>query len=247
MGFASLKDFSPEFFEGIIAERKKKGKFKSWEDLLTRTKNQWEKISLNTFHNWIKIGLFTSLKVGIEYLLENQKIIFRYCQLKLNFPHTSRFLPPLIWPTKKLSKSLNTDPQLNKVKDSFQNANLIQFQKKREINCREWENLKVYISYFSIWKEMIKKIPSIQNLANLKDHNRVVEVYAIIQDIQLKRNLVNLVLFDVRSTLKLSISQEFYQKNQTIFLVHQPVLFYLAVRSENRKIQELKVEKVEVM
>ena len=94
---------------------------------------------------------------------------------------------------------------------------------------------------------MIKKIPSIQNLANLKDHNGVVKVYAIIQDIQLKRNLVNLVLFDVRSTLKLSISQEFYQKNQTIFLVHQLVLFYLAVRSENRKIQELKVEKVEVM
>jgi len=94
---------------------------------------------------------------------------------------------------------------------------------------------------------MIKKIPSIQNLANLKDHNGVVKIYAIIQDIQLKRNLVNLVLFDVRSTLKLSISQEFYQKNQTIFLVHQLVLFYLAVRAENRKIQELKVEKVEVM
>ena len=94
---------------------------------------------------------------------------------------------------------------------------------------------------------MIKKIPSIQNLANLKDHNRMVKVYAIIQDIQLKRNLVNLVLFDVRSALKLSISQEFYQKNQTTLLVHQPVLFYLKVRAENHKIQELKVEKVEVM
>ena len=94
---------------------------------------------------------------------------------------------------------------------------------------------------------MIKKNPSMQNLANLKDRNRVVKVYAVIQDIQLKRNLVNLVLFDVRSTLKLSISQELYQKNQTIFLVHQPILFYLAVRAENRKIQELKVEKVEVM
>jgi DNA uptake protein ComE-like DNA-binding protein len=39
MGFASLKDFSAEFFERIVAERKTKGKFKSWEDLLTRTKN----------------------------------------------------------------------------------------------------------------------------------------------------------------------------------------------------------------
>jgi len=29
MGFISLKDFSPEFFEGIIAERKKQGKFKN--------------------------------------------------------------------------------------------------------------------------------------------------------------------------------------------------------------------------
>lgn len=235
MGFASLKDFSTEFFEGIIEERKKKGKFKSWEDLLTRTKNQWEKISLNTFCNWIKIGLFASLKVSVERLLENQKVIFRYCQLKLNFPHTSRFLPPLIWPTKKPSKSSDTSLEPNEVKNSFQ------------INCREWENLGVYISYFSVWKEVVKKIPSIQNLTNLRNQSGVVKVYAIVQDIKLKRNLVDLVLFDTRSTLKLSISQEFYQKNQTSLLVHQPVLFYLAVRVENRKIQELKVEKVEIM
>jgi hypothetical protein len=76
--------------------------------------------------------LFASLKVDVDYLLENQKAIFRYCQLKLNFPHTSRFLPPLIWSTKKQSKSLDTDPKLNEVKISFQPS-----QKKREINCRE--------------------------------------------------------------------------------------------------------------
>jgi hypothetical protein len=37
MGFASLKDFSPDFFTEIIAERKNKGKFKDWEGLLSRT------------------------------------------------------------------------------------------------------------------------------------------------------------------------------------------------------------------
>ena len=92
---------------------------------------------------------------------------------------------------------------------------------------------------------MVKTLPSIQNLADLRKHNGVVKVYAIIRDIQFKKNLVNLVLFDVHSTLKLSISQEFYQKNQVIFLVHQPALFWLAVRVENRKIQGLKIEKVE--
>lgn len=88
--------------------------------------------------------------------------------------------------------------------------------------------------------------PSIQSLVNLKDQSQTVKVYAIVQDIQFKSNFVSLILFDVCSTLKLAISQEFYRQNQAVFLVHQTVLFYLAVRVENRKIQHLKVEKVEI-
>jgi len=40
IGFASLKDFRPNFFAEVIAERKKKGRFKDWEDLLARTSSK---------------------------------------------------------------------------------------------------------------------------------------------------------------------------------------------------------------
>jgi len=40
MGFASLKNFQLNFFEEIIAERKKKGRFRDWEDLITRTNSR---------------------------------------------------------------------------------------------------------------------------------------------------------------------------------------------------------------
>jgi len=37
MGFSNLKNYKSEFFQGIIEERKKKGIYKNWEDLVDRT------------------------------------------------------------------------------------------------------------------------------------------------------------------------------------------------------------------
>ena len=230
IGFASLKDFRPNFFAEVIAERKKKGRFKDWEDLLARTSSKWEKIDLFTFQKWVEIGLFSSLKVGIDDLLEHSEIIFRYCQLKQSFPVTSRFLPPLNWSPKK---KINLDIV--------------------SLNRREWENFGIYISYFSIWKEK-KKTFSIQSFAEIsvatrKSNNQGLKtkVYVVIQDIRVKGGFVHLTLYDLRSiNNKLIIDREFYQKNQAILLIHQAVIFHLTVLIDNSKVKNIKVEKAEI-
>ena len=229
MGFASLKNFQLNFFEEIIAERKKKGRFRDWEDLITRTNSRWEKIDLSTFQKWIEVGLFESLRINTNDLLEYSEIIFRYCYLKQSFSATSRFLPPLDWPPKK-----KEDLDVN------------------FLNKKEWENFGIYVSYFSIWKEKKKTFP-IQSFAEivaqakkLNNQELTTKIYAIVQDIQVKRNFVCLFLYDLRSNNKLIVNHEFYQKNQTILLVHQAVVFHLLVSIDNAKVKNIKIEKVEV-
>ena len=229
MGFASLKDFQSNFFTEIIAERKSKGRFKDWEDLLARTNSKWEKVSLPTFQKWIEIGLFDSLKINVNDLLERSEIIFGYCQLKQNFPTTSRFLPPLDWPPKK------------KV-----NLDIV------SLNRKEWENFGIYVSYFSFWKEKKKNFP-IQNFVEISAQARKAssqelktKVYTVIQDIQIKGNFVHLTLYDLRSVNKLVINREFYQKNQAVLSIHQAVIFYLIVLIDKSRLKDIKVEKVEI-
>lgn len=230
MGFASLKNFQPSFFAEIIDERKKKGRFRDWEDLLSRTSSKWEKIDLSAFRKWIEIDLFDSLKINANDLLEHSEAIFRYCRLKQNFPTTSRFLPSLIWPPKK--------------KTNLETAFL---------NKKEWENFGIYVSYFSIWKEK-KTTFSIQSFAEilaqikrLDDQELKAKVYAVIRDIQVKGNFVYLILYDLSSAnKKLIIDQEFFQKNQAILLVHQAIIFHLLLSIDNAKVRNIKVEKVEV-
>jgi len=62
----------------------------------------------------------------------------------------------------------------------------------------------------------------------------------------MKGSFVYLILFDLRSTVKLTINKEFYQKNKAILVIHQAIIFHLAVRIDNYKIQSIKVEKVEL-
>ncbi|RHZ36985.1 hypothetical protein [endosymbiont GvMRE of Glomus versiforme] len=236
MGFANLENFQSAFFEAIITERKKKGKFRDWEDFLHRTSSHWKKIELTTFQHWIENGLFVNLKISTGFLLENSEIILRYCQLKQTFLTTSRFLPTLDW------IQIKQDNQ----KDLTQSMSL-----NSDINKKEWETWNIYLSYFSFWKEKKKTTP-IQSLAefsaNLKKLNgqETIQIYAIVQELQRKGNLFFLTLFDLRSTFKLFISTEFYQKNKEILVIHQAIVFYLAIRVDNYKIQNIKVVKVEL-
>ena len=203
MGFVSLENFQHNFFEAIIAERKAKGKFRDWEDFLHRTSNYWKKIDLAIFQHWIEVDLFASLKINTSNLLENSEIILRYCQLKQIFPTTSRFLPSLDWSQSK--KDVNEEPI---------NTNT---------NQKEWENWGIYLSYFSAWKEKKKNNP-IQSFAdfsaNLKKltNQEAIQIYAILQELQIKGSFVYLTLFDLRSTVKLTINKEFYQKKKEILM-----------------------------
>lgn len=235
MGFVSLENFQPAFFEVIIAERRKKGKFRDWEDFIHRTSTHWKKIDLTTFQNWIEIGLFTSLKINTSALLENSEIIFRYCQLKQKFPTTSRFLPTLDWSQSK--------------KDSQDTAQSVVINS--DTNKEEWENWGIYLSYFSAWKERKKSTP-IQNFAEFSANckkltsQETIQIYAILQELQMKGNYFALTLFDLRSTVKLTISKEFYQENKEILVIHQAIIFHLTVRIDNYKVQNIKVEKIEL-
>jgi len=67
-----------------------------------------------------------------------------------------------------------------------------------------------------------------------------------LQELQIKGELVFLTLFDLRSTIKLTINKGSYQKNKAILVVHQAIIFHLAIRVDNYKIQTIKVEKVEL-
>ena len=171
MGFASLENFQPVFFEAIIAERKKRGKFRDWEDFLHRTSSYWKKIELNIFQRWIEIGLFTSLKIDTAFLLENSEIILRYCQLKQNFPTTSHFLPTLDW-----------------VQNKQDNQNMTQnLSLNSDTNKKEWENWGFYLNYFSAWKEKKKTIP-IQDFVEFSANSKkltgqeTIKIYAVLQE-----------------------------------------------------------------
>jgi len=67
-----------------------------------------------------------------------------------------------------------------------------------------------------------------------------------LQELQIKGELVFLTLFDLRSMIKLTISKGSYQKNKAILVIHQAIIFHLAIRVDNYKIQTIKVEKVEL-
>jgi len=73
-----------------------------------------------------------------------------------------------------------------------------------------------------------------------------IQIYAILQELQIKGDFVFLILFDLRSTIKLTISKGSYQKNKAILVVHQAIVFHLAIRIDNYKIQAIKVEKIEL-
>ena len=231
MGFISLENFQHSFFEAVIAERKAKGKFRDWEDFLHRTSNHWKKIDLATFQCWIEIDLFASLKINTSNLLKNSEIILRYCRLKQTFPTTSRFLPPLDWSQSK--------------RDT--NEELINIDK----NKKEWENWGIYLSYFSAWKEKKKNTP-IQAFADFSANfkksssQETIQIYAILQELQIKGDFVFLILFDLRSMIKLTISKGFYQKNKAILVIHQAIVLHLAIRIDSYKIQAIKVEKIEL-
>ncbi|RHZ36439.1 hypothetical protein [endosymbiont GvMRE of Glomus versiforme] len=236
MGFANLENSQPAFFEAIITERKKKGKFRDWEDFLHRTSNHWKKIELNDFQRWTETGLFASLKINTSDLLENSETVLSYCQLKQIFPNTSRFLPTLDWIQNK------QDDQKELTQSVFLNS---------DINKKEWENWGIYLNYFSVWKEKKKTMP-IQAFAEFSANSKkpvgqeTIQIYAILQELQKKGNFFSLTLFDLRSTFKLFINTEFYQKNKEILVIHQAIVFHLAIRIDNYKIQNIKVVKVEL-
>ena len=210
MGFSNLKEYKVDFFQSLIEERKKRGVYKNWEDLIGRTISCWEKVERNAFETWVKGGIFRSLGVGDDNLLNHREAIFRYLSIRKKLTTLNNSLPFLDLTTKILE------------------------EKKAVINQREFESLGLYISYFSRWKELAQKknealvgskgdkICSLsevfQKIEEYDNQKNSVSIYAVIYQIE-KKNENNYTLFlqDIRNSFKLDVNSTFYSANLDFF------------------------------
>ncbi|CAI2196224.1 2005_t:CDS:1, partial [Funneliformis geosporum] len=83
------------------------------------------KVESNTFEGWVKGGVFRSLGIEDDNLLNHQKAIFRYLSIR-----------------KKLTTLNNSLPFLDL-------TTRVSEENKVAINQREFESLGLYISYLS--------------------------------------------------------------------------------------------------
>lgn len=229
MGFSSLKEYKGELFQGIIEERKKGGIYKNWENLLTRTISLWEKMETSTFIEWIKAGLFTSLEIDIDILLQNQGAILRYLQIK-----------------KVLRADSENLPFLNLSVEKTTNNNWLN-------NQREHETLDLYISYFSRWKELSQKkdyqiISLLEIFRKIEEYNNqetIINIYAVIFQIDSKdEKNYTLLLQDIRNSFKLNIDSNTYQKYKEKLVIHNELLFTLKIGIKKGLITSLTCEEI---
>ncbi|RHZ35580.1 PHP domain-containing protein [endosymbiont GvMRE of Glomus versiforme] len=229
MGLNNSKECRTDFFEKIIIERKEHGIYKNWENFLDRTFHYWENIENNILEAWVKSGLFTSLQIDIDTLLENKESILRYLQIKKKLSNTNKDLPFLHLPVKKIEENTTI------------------------INKREYENLGLYVSYFSRWKELFQKtndelhslLEIFQKIEKYNNRKTLIKVYAIIYQIKKKdENNHELLLQDVKTSFKLNINKSIYQLNKKILLIHSELLFDLSIKVKEGKIYFLACEKI---
>jgi len=82
-------------------------------------------VEIGSFEEWVKSGLFESLQADSDSLLNRKEAIFRYLLIRKKLTTTNNSLPFLDLPSEKSEAN------------------------KMIINQREFENLGLYISYFS--------------------------------------------------------------------------------------------------
>ncbi|MCE8163703.1 MAG: DNA polymerase III subunit alpha [Candidatus Moeniiplasma glomeromycotorum] len=240
MGFSNLKEYKVEFFQAVIEERKKRGIYKNWEVFIDRTINYWEKVEIINFERWVKSGLFGSLGISIDNLLNNKEAIFRYLSIRKKITTTNESLPFLFFPTEMHEATEN----------------------KTINNQREFENLGSYISYFSRWKEFAQKedykihslLEIFQKIEKYDNQENLLNVYAVICQLEKKDEIqqnapteksnYTLVLQDIRSFFKLNVNKEFYLANKEKLTIHNELLFTLKAEVKQGKITTLICEKV---
>ena len=102
-----------------------------------------------------------------------------------------------------------------------------------------------YISYFSRWKELASHYDLTSLLAILQKYDNqeiLINIYAII--IQTDKSNKMLLLQDIRSSFKLEINTDNYQKYQEILVDHNELLFTCQIKITNGKINHIKLEKI---
>ena len=225
MGFSSLKRYRTDFFSSLIEERKKNGPYHNWENFLLRTNELWKKIEVSDFAEWVKSGLFSSLKVDVETLLEQGTAIFRYLQIRSKISNNNNNALPFLDLSTQLSRT-----------------------EKKIANQREWENLGCYISYFSRWKQLSSPHQLTTLLTTLQKYNNqsaIANFYAVVCQIE-KKDETNwtLVLQDVRNSFKLEISDLDRQENQEILTIHNELLFVCQIKITDGRTDYIKIMKI---
>jgi len=229
VGFNSLKNFKNDFFSEIIKEREKNGKFENWEDFINRTSLFFEKIDKGDILKWINIDLFKSLKINKKDLENNLDNLFRYI---------------------KIIEKINLIKKINKEFIPFLDITYTQKKNyKLEDNSKENEILGFYIKYFFHWIDKKKekknyKIETFQNIfQNIKKINNkeiFINLYVIISKIEKKNQNFYLITFqDFRSSFKLFLEKNFWEKNKEILLIHNEVFVKIKVSVKNFLITSL--------
>lgn len=224
MGFSSLKNYDYSFFSKIIQEREK-GIFKDFEELIKRTFIFWENIKEETIKNWINSGLFNSLSIEIDTLIYYNKQIYKYLKIKNLLKKTNDLYDI------NFSKNFNLDKSL--------------------INQREFDNIGIYINYFSEWNYIIKntnyKISNLLEIIknNKEEEKKIIIIYSILTKIERLENFYYLSLHDIRNSFRIPINYQLYEKKRKILLVHKSLLFTLELNISGRNIIDLNCKEIE--
>ncbi|MCE8159332.1 MAG: PHP domain-containing protein [Candidatus Moeniiplasma glomeromycotorum] len=264
LGFSHLKEYQSEFFQALIKERVRGGLFSNWENLLNRTISHWGNLKTTAFEEWVKSGLFKSLQVEADILLDNKENFFRYLHIRqkidqINNPSETK--TNLENHLKQPQTSLNSKAPIEFIQTLHKFLPFLDLSSQKApvaskltVNQQEWESLGLYVSYFSRWKIIAQKtefkIDSLLNLySKIEEYNNQegkLNIYAIIRQLEKKEpNGYTLSLQDVRSSFKLEITEQIYQINQEKLAIHNELLFSLKFIVKERRIFSLVCEKIE--
>lgn len=225
MGFKELNDYKTTFFNNILEERNKNGPYHNWVNFINRTLEFWEEIELINLENWIKSSLFRSLKISTNKLLLNSKNIFCYLQLKKKLNTEDQNLPFVYFSVE--------DREEKKLKEK---------KIKQLINSWEKESIDCFLSYFTRWKKIAALQPVEKPLTSLLDvlinykqqqinQPIIVNIYAVIEKIEKNDNdYYAISLQDIRSSFKLKITDQQYQKYSHYLEINNELLFSLEIQ-----------------
>jgi DNA polymerase III subunit alpha len=233
IGFICFSGCEKGFFQEIINDREKYGKFKSLKDFFDRNITLMKNLPKN-FPYWIKSGLVRSLDYKSFQIVHNFDFFLRYIKLKNRLLIDNEYVPFL---DKKIKCST-----LNKSVDNLNEIDVNSF------NC--------YISYFNHWKKNVNVsndnikslISTFLNWKTKEGNKKIIETYSILNKFEKKKNNYLFTIFDINEVLKVFVNFDFFEKYREVIALNKEFIFKFSLTKDGNFKLLIKLESMkEVM